>query len=67
MGKKIMFSNNVLIAMDPKRNCVIGLLPYDNDMLYLPLPDTSEYVAARAPVNEDNVIILPANKRETPS
>ena len=41
MGKKIRLTTTLLIAMDSKGTRVTSLLPYDNNMLYLPLDKLS--------------------------
>ena len=41
MGKEIRLSTTLLISMDSMGTRVTSLLPYDDNMLYLPLPDTS--------------------------
>ena len=41
MGKEIRLTNTMLITFDYQGKGVTSLLPYDDNMLYLPLPDTS--------------------------
>ena len=64
MGKKITPSNNLLIAMDSRGTCVAGQLPYDNNMLYLPLPDISECMASSGSINVDKNDIAPVEERD---
>jgi len=66
MGEKKTLTNTVLITMGSMGTCVAGLLPYDNNMLYLPLPETSEYMVASDSINEDKTVIAAVKKRETP-
>jgi len=65
MGKKTTLSNTLLISMDSRKTGVTGLLSYDKNMLYLPLPDESKNIATSNSIQEDKVIIVPAKKNET--
>ena len=64
MGKKIRLTTTLLIAMDSKGTRVTSLLPYDNNMLYLPLPDASECMAVRDSIDIDIIYIAPLEEKE---
>jgi len=64
MGKKIRLTTTLLITMDSKGPRVTSLLPYDNNMLYLPLPDASEYMAVSDSIDEDIIYIAPLEEEE---
>ncbi len=66
MGKKITLGSTLLIAMDSRATRVAGQLPYDNNMLYLPLPDTVECIAARETIEEDKIGMARLKNKETP-
>jgi CRISPR/Cas system CSM-associated protein Csm4 (group 5 of RAMP superfamily) len=50
--------------MDSKGTRVTSLLPYDNNMLYLPLPDASEYMAVSDSIDKDIIYIAPLEEEE---
>ena len=64
MGKKIRLTTTLLIAMDSKGTRVTSLLPYDNNMLYLPLPDESECMAVSDSIDKDIIYIAPLEEKE---
>jgi len=64
MGKKIIFTNMLLITMDSMETRVTSQLAYHNNMLYLPLPDTSEHMAARDAIYEDKLVRSSGKEKE---
>ena len=63
MGKELRLTNTLLIAMDYKGRKVTSLLPYDNNMLYLPLPDTSAMDDGDS-LDQDIIYIAPLEEKE---
>ena len=57
MGKEITLTTTLLIAMDSTGTRVTRQLPYDNNMLYLPFPDTSMYIADSDSIGRDKIVI----------
>ena len=64
MGKKITFTTTPLITMDSMGTRVASQLPYDNNMLYLPLPDTSYYIADSDSRDRDKIVIAALEEKE---
>lgn len=65
MDNRITNAKIVLIAMDPKRTYVVEQLSYDNNMLYLPLPEPSECMSGSNSLKENNIVIAPIKNQET--
>ena len=63
MGKEIRLTSTLLITMDYKGTRVTSLLPYDNNMLYLPLPDTSVMTESDS-LDKDIIYIAPLEDKE---
>lgn len=66
MGKNITPSNAVLTAMDSGGADVAVQLPYYDNMLYLPLPNTAECTDAGDSIYEDKIVNASVKKKETP-
>ena len=67
MDNRIIGAKTVLIAMDPGRIHVVEQLSYDNNMLYLPLPEPPECISASTSLDKDNIVIAPGKNKETRS
>jgi len=67
MNNRITGAKTVLIAMDPGRTYVVEQLSYDNNMLYLPLPEPSECISAGTSLDKNNIVIAPGKNKETRS
>ena len=65
MDNRITNAEIVLIAMDPKRTYVVEQLSYDNNMLYLPLPEPSECMSGSNSLDKNNIVIAPGKNKET--
>ena len=65
MNNRITGAKTVLIAMDPGRTYVVEQLSYDNNMLYLPLPEPSECISAGTSLDKNNIVIAPRKNQET--
>lgn len=65
MDNRITGAKTVLIAMDPGRIHVVEQLSYDNNMLYLPLPEPSECMSGSNSLKENNIVIAPIKNQET--
>jgi CRISPR/Cas system CSM-associated protein Csm4 (group 5 of RAMP superfamily) len=63
MGKEIRLSTTLLISMDSMGTRVTSLLPYDNNMLYLPLPDKSVKTDSDS-LGKDIIYIAPLEDKE---
>ena len=63
MGKQIRITNTMLITFDYQGKGVTSLLPYDDNMLYLPLPDTSA-VGDSDSLNKDIIYIAPLEEKD---
>lgn len=66
MGKYIRFTDTLLITMDSMGARLTSQLPYDNNMLYLPLPETSEYMAASDALDDNTIVIAPVKEKGSP-
>jgi CRISPR/Cas system CSM-associated protein Csm4 (group 5 of RAMP superfamily) len=64
MGKEIRLTSTLLITTDYKGTRVTSLLPYDNNMLYLPLPDASVMTESDS-LDKDIIYIAPLEDKET--
>jgi len=53
MDNRITGAKTVLIAMDPGRIHVVEQLSYDNNMLYLPLPEPSECMSGSTSLDRE--------------
>ena len=67
MGKEITLTTTLLIAMDSMGTRVTSQLPYDNNMLYLPFPDTSWYIADSESIDKDKIVISALEEKKVTS
>ena len=65
MDNRITGAKIFQIAMDPKRIHVVEQLSYDNNMLYLPLPEPSECLSGSTSLDKNNIVIVPIKNQET--
>jgi hypothetical protein len=65
MDNRITGAKIFQIAMDPKRTYVVEQLSYDNNMLYLPLPEPPECISASTSLDNNNIVIAPIKNQET--
>ena len=65
MGKEIRLASTLLIGMDFMGTRVTSQLPYDNNMLYLPLPDTAEIMTGSDSADKDEIVIAALEKKKT--
>jgi hypothetical protein len=65
MGKEIRLASTLLIGMDFMGTRVTSQLPYDNNMLYLPLPDTAEIITGSDSTDKDEIVIAALEKKKT--
>ena len=65
MGKEIRLASMLLIGMDFMGTRVTSQLPYDNNMLYLPLPDKAEIMTGGDSTDKDEIVIAALEKKKT--
>ena len=65
MDNRIPGAKIFQIAMVPKRTDVVEQLSYDNNMMYLPLPETSECMSGSTSLDKNNIVIAPGKNQET--
>ena len=65
MGKKTRLAGTLLIGMDFMGTRVTSQLPYENNMLYLPLPDRAESKTGSDSADKDEIIIAALEKKKT--
>ena len=64
MGKEIRLTSRLLIGMDFMGARVTYQLPYDNSMLYLPLPDTAEFMSGGDSTDRDEIVFADREKKK---
>jgi len=67
MGIKITLTDTAQIALNSMATGVALLLPYNNNMLYLPPPDAPRYPGADTPADEADTGHAAAKKKNAPS